>query len=184
MTQLDRLSFILTDGKAQQRFYSKVAVDHVTGCHIWQGSYFIPYGYPAFMYKGQSMRSNRVALVLATGKLPTSLQLQACHNCPAGDNKACVNPKHLFWGTPKEHGGDRIRKGQVPVGTRNGRYTHPESTRCGVRHPNSKLLTHQIRVIKSLRRRGLSFGAIAALFPVQKKCIMGICKKRAWTHVK
>lgn len=40
--------------------------------------------------------------------IPSGMSIQLCHAC---NNKMCCNPKHLYWGTPKENHQDQVAAG-------------------------------------------------------------------------
>ena len=155
------------------RFWSKV--DKSGDCWLWKAG-MRPTGYGQFYFEGTMQPANRVVWKLTHGPIPPGFLV--CHNCPNGDNRACVNPAHLFLGTHQDNWDDANAKGRT-IGPPIEQAGHPGSANGCAKFTEAQVI--------DIRRRcaagGVTFRQLAAEYGVSDKAIRDIAFCRRWQHV-
>lgn len=133
-----------------------------------QTDYCIPWprararGYGVFKVRPDQFKAHRAALTLSAGP-PPSGDYEAAHSCR---NRACVNPRHLRWTTPKGNCEDRDRHGTTAKGPTIG----------------SVRLT--VEAVDDIRRRyaagGISMQRLADEHGVAKRTVLDVLHRRTW----
>jgi hypothetical protein len=159
-----------------ERFWEKVDKDGPihpalgTPCWLWRGG-TTSFGYGAIgigeRLHWQMGLAHRVSYELHNGPIPDGLFV--LHKC---DNPPCVNPTHLFAGTPKENIQDMFAK---------GRDRAPGAP--GEANNNAKLTDHAVREIRERAAQGERQCDLAVEFGIESATINHVVRRRGWKHI-
>lgn len=197
--------------RAKARFFAKVKknakdapVYKGTKCWLWTGGLWAG-GYGCFSLGGRSECANRVMWLFKHKNIPEDLWV--LHHC---DNRACVNPKHLWLGNALDNNRDMMTKGRYVNGIaghpelcihgdKHWTHLHPEKLKRGAQHwsnehpekrtvgsanGSAKLTEQQVRTIRSHYFSGrFTTYDLADKYGVTSALISRIVRYVSWKHV-
>ena len=162
------------------------AFQNVDGCWEWPKSRNVQTGYGQMGYyengKHFVFTAHRVSLAIYSLE-PDDRSMCALHRC---DNRACVNPDHLFWGSQRENMRDMHTKGRgrdylatAAKGDRHGSRTAYNLPR-GEQNSKSKL---NESAVFHIRESKVSVAALAEFYGVTHQTIYAVLKRHTWKHI-
>lgn len=137
------------------------------GCHEVVSHARSKKNYARIKYKNLPVSLHRISWVYHFGAIPKGLLV--CHHC---DNPPCVNPAHLFLGTPADNVRDMFNK---------NRQGNPGLANKGSRNGMSKLTEDDVSYIRSMKGI-LTLKELAKRFGVIVNHIYLVQAGRCWNH--
>lgn len=138
-----------------------------TGCWLWAGTVNRK-GYGIARHDGKPRLAHRVAYAQHHGPIPAGMFV--CHRC---DQPCCVNPDHLYAGTPKQNTADMFRRNRVQ---RKGK-KRPNATRGWTYDkPPQKITDEQVVDIDQMKGRPMR--EVAEIYGISETLVWGIWRGR------
>ena len=145
-----------------KRFWSNV--NKSEGCWHWMACVDDD-GYGVFWFNGGNVRAHRMVYELEVGTIPDKMCV--CHTC---DNPGCVNPDHLFLGTPLDNTTDMIKKGR-------------KTDSSGERNGASILTEGDVITIRGLLSEGCKQAHIFKFLGISRQHVSEIALYKSWKHI-
>lgn len=141
----------------QTRFAAQYAPEPNTGCWLWFGAAYHN-GYGGINVGGRRELAHRTSWLMHCGPIPEGMYV--CHRC---DTPACVNPAHLFLGTPTDNVQDMHAKGRW--------------------NRLSKVTPQQVKEIRRRRAAGETLQSLADAFGISDGNVSAICLGKSWKRL-
>jgi hypothetical protein len=154
-----------------QRLWSKVEVQS-NGC--WNLPTSEANIYPLFWFENANWRGNRFILTAFAGVAPPE-KPHALHKC---NNKACVNPAHLYWGDDKDNRNDLARD-NPDSGTFNSQFKPGYDCRRGF-----KIKPSQVAYAKLLLSHGISADEVAKCYGLHPRYARALREGKSWPNIR
>jgi hypothetical protein len=124
-------------------------------------------GYGKLRYEERDLTAHRCSFEYAYGRIPAGLFV--CHRC---DNPVCVNPAHLFAGTPSDNTRDMVNKGR-----------QGGQGAAGERNRNARLTEADVLRLRDRFAAGDTPKTLAAEFGITAGTVNRIVRGEQWAHV-
>lgn len=154
-----------------ERLMDKVLPEPNSGCWLWTGgTNGRGYGKITVGRRPDGSKfgayAHRASWELHCGPIPKGMFI--LHRC---DNPSCVNPEHLFLGTPADNVHDMLAK---------GRQAAMPLPRRGETNNKAKITEADVIAIRATRDNQ---DAVAAAYGVSQTVISNVRLRKSWTHV-
>lgn len=135
-----------------------------SGCWEW-ALQLDKHGYGKTSYLGKTTYAHRLSYAAHVGRIDGPMCV--LHKC---DNRKCINPDHLFTGTPADNAQDMMSKGRQTRGEKN---------------PRAKITSSDADEIRKIRAEtGESHRRIASMFGISRVQVGRIIRGARWTVAK
>lgn len=143
----------------RERFNNSFDIVTEAGCWIWLG-YLNTSGYGGITWKNKTNLAHRLSYMFYNGDIPKGMYV--CHSC---DTPACVNPDHLFVGTPMDNQKDKVIKNRQSKGM------------------SSKKAKLTDEIVKEIRRSECGPKELSLRYGINISTVHKIRARLTWRHI-
>lgn len=161
---------MLLTPEEHKRIWEKVDKNGPNGCWLWTGAKTRGYGILSFKAKVTKAPWLFYAVHNNLDVVPFPKGMCVCHKC---DNPTCVNPDHLYLGTPKDNTRDAMDRGRWC----------PSEFQKGEKNHRARFKEEDILEMRRLFSQGVTQDEIAELFYASSSAVCGIVRGKRWKHV-
>lgn len=151
----------------KERFFKKIRNNLETGCWDWTACIRSKFGYGGMKYDGRLQDAHRISWQIHNGPIPEGMYV--LHSC---DRPICVNPDHLYLGSPRDNVMDAINKGRFVI------FGKEMTQSKGRRIAEKALSDSQVEEIKRLSKRDMSNEAIGIVLGLNGKRVYDVRRFR------
>ena len=156
-------------------------VEKTDSCWWWRGSVGRN-GYGRVSMNRHWHYAHRLAWQITHGPIPPGFFV--CHTC---DQPPCVNPDHLFLGTPADNIHDARTKKRLrpnpPSGSQHWTRQHPDRVRRGEANNKAKLTATEVKAIRKAYQDGCSQTELAHRYGIKQSSVWKVLAGHTWKHV-
>lgn len=159
------------------KFYERFGIDEISNCWNWTRWGRVS-GYGAIRCGKKQWDAHRFSWTLFFGEIPDGLWV--LHKC---DNRNCVNPEHLFLGTPKDNIDDMVKKNRQAKGDNCGLMLYKKSTKKE-NLPRSILSEVQVKeILLKYFDEKMSVKELSRTYNISRSNIHNIIHKKIWIDI-
>lgn len=146
----------------KNRILNNIEIITETGCWIWMGSQ-TEHGYGITRFNKKRYRAHRISYEIFNNKQIEESKI-LCHTCNV---KECVNPNHVYEGTPETNANDIAKTGML----------------TGERCPASKLTIEEVKHIIIEKQSGISNRELGLKYNISHSVISDIILGVTWKSI-